>query len=157
MGPRGSRPEDGGDGMTVRTQGHSLPFHSSGCTWAGKEVGGGQQVLVWCEAGQCWMQSWLSGRHSVCFFSANTVLSLVAWSLGTIFSLPLWAPARLTAGELEANFIQPLALSELRMKTVEAPGTHPGIFCGLNMCTHILAHTHVPHLKCSILAPAYNP
>lgn len=63
----------------------------------------------------------------------------------------------LTAGELEASFIQPLALSEPRMKTVEAPATYPGTFYGLNMCTHILAHTHVPHLKCSILAPAHNP
>lgn len=26
-------------------------------------------------------------------------------------------------------------------------GTHSGIFCGLNMCIHILAHTRVPHLK----------
>lgn len=43
------------------------------------------------------------------------------------------------------------------MKTVEAPGTYPGTFNGLNMCTRILAHTHVPHLKCSILAPAHNP
>lgn len=52
------------------------------------------------------------------------------------------------------TFIQPLALLGLRMKTEEALGAHPGIFCGLNMCTHILAHTHVPHLKRSILARA---
>lgn len=47
-------------------------------------------------------EGWLSGSHSACFFSANSVLSL--------FRLPLWAPARLTAGELEASFIQLLAL-----------------------------------------------